>query len=228
MNRTTVTTSWDDGHVYDIKLAQMLKQYNIAGTFYISPENRELLELERLNKEEVIELSKNFEIGAHTVTHPRLSKITDSEAGHEIAGSKKFLEEWIGKEVKSFCYPGGDFKPVHETMVKAAGFKLARTVKRYATQIGNDPFAVPTTVHAYRHLKDIKLPMINLGFDEYLHWDVLANKLFDDVMQKGGVFHLWGHSWEIDKHKDWERLERVLKYISNRPEVSYLNNGELI
>ena len=52
--------------------------------------------------------------------------------------------------------------------------------------------------------------------------------MFDRVMVRGGVFHLWGHSWEIENHKDWQRLEAVLKYISRRPGVVYATNQELL
>ena len=30
-----VTTSWDDGHPLDIRLAEMLARYGVLGTFYI-------------------------------------------------------------------------------------------------------------------------------------------------------------------------------------------------
>jgi hypothetical protein len=51
--------------------------------------------------------------------------------------------------------------------------------------------------------------------------------VFDEVLAKGGVFHLWGHSWEVDKNNDWYALRRVLDYISQRPEVTYLANSGL-
>jgi peptidoglycan/xylan/chitin deacetylase (PgdA/CDA1 family) len=41
MNKVTVTTSWDDGHILDVKLSELLKKYNLKGTFYIAPKNRE-------------------------------------------------------------------------------------------------------------------------------------------------------------------------------------------
>ena len=40
--------------------------------------------------------------------------------------------------------------------------------------------------------------------------------------------HLWGHSWDMDKHKDWDKLENVLVYISKRKNVKYLANSEII
>ncbi len=36
-----VTTSWDDGHKLDLKLAHLLQKYNMPATFYVSPECRE-------------------------------------------------------------------------------------------------------------------------------------------------------------------------------------------
>ena len=50
---------------------------------------------------------------------------------------------------------------------------------------------------------------------------------FDRCLDRGGVFHLWGHSWEIDARDDWRRLDRVLAYISGHPGVRYIRNGEL-
>jgi len=51
--------------------------------------------------------------------------------------------------------------------------------------------------------------------------------MFDRVMATGGVYHLWGHSWEIEERGEWERLERVLSYIGRHEGVSYVSNSEL-
>jgi len=29
----------------------------------------------------------------------------------------------------------------------------------------------------------------------------------------GGVFHIWGHSWEIEKYKMWDELELFFKFF---------------
>jgi hypothetical protein len=59
-------------------------------------------------------------------------------------------------------------------------------------------------------------------------WEVKAKVLFDLALSDGGIWHLWGHSWEIDDHNDWNKLERVLNYVSRRSGVSYVSNGETI
>ena len=96
MNKVTVTTSWDDGHVLDVRLATLLKKYNIRGTFYISPKDREFTSEERLTNDQVRELAKDFEIGAHTMTHPRLTDLGKKEAKEEIVSSKEYLEKLLG------------------------------------------------------------------------------------------------------------------------------------
>lgn len=232
MKDVFVTTSWDDGHKLDKKLADLLIKYGIKGTFYLSPKDREIKGDERLSDEEIINLSRKFEIGGHTLTHPRLSLIGDQEAETEILEGKKYLENVIGKKIESFCYPGGDFSDKHLSMVKEAGFKIARTVCRFNTKVTKDLFQIPTTIHAYKHNSDIINILKSVGIKKfikaYLNWDYLAIQLFDNVMRSGGVFHLWGHSWEIEKNGDWERLENVLKYISRREHVKYIENNDLV
>jgi len=69
-------------------------------------------------------------IGAHTCTHPRLSKIPRDRAREEIFSSKKKLEDRFGQPVEHFAYPFGDYDDVVVEMVRAAGFKTACTMDR--------------------------------------------------------------------------------------------------
>ena len=231
MKKTIVTTSWDDGHTLDLKLAGLLKQYGIAGTLYVSPRSRELSEVSLLSLEEVRLLSHDFEIGAHTMTHPHLTKVDENTAKQEIADSKRVIEGCIGKPVVSFCYPAGYFTRRDIALVRALGFTYARTVKRFSFAKADEPLASPTTVHAYQHWSDVFSILRHGGarafVKNYLNWDELAISLFEKAHQKGGIFHLWGHSWEIEAKDDWKRLERVLAYIGGRSDVTYLTNGEL-
>lgn len=231
MKNIVVTTSWDDGHILDTRLAELLTRYGIKGTFYVAPRDKEILPKDRLTDEQILKLSEYFEIGAHTMTHPRLTITYDADARREIHDSKSYLENVIGKPVTSFCYPAGYFDERHVSMVRDAGFSIARTVGRFATEVKN-PLTLATTAHAYRHWSDALPIMQHAGlvqfFRQYLNWDDLAISLFDKTERDGGVFHLWGHSWEIEKNADWARLERVLKHIGGRDGVSYATNGQLV
>ena len=93
MKKFYVTTSWDDGHILDLKLAKLLKKYNLNGTFYVSPHNREFDESDLLSVRDIVTISKDFEIGAHTQTHLDLTRISPEQAREEIIGSKQYLEK---------------------------------------------------------------------------------------------------------------------------------------
>ncbi|MGN6681077.1 MAG: polysaccharide deacetylase family protein, partial [Streptosporangiaceae bacterium] len=101
MKTAVLTTSWDDGHRCDVRLARMLKEYGLRATFYVAPENQEFAKQDLLTLPEVRDLSQDFEIGAHSMTHRRLPTISEQEAAREISESKAVLEQVTGKEIKA-------------------------------------------------------------------------------------------------------------------------------
>jgi glycosyltransferase involved in cell wall biosynthesis/peptidoglycan/xylan/chitin deacetylase (PgdA/CDA1 family) len=232
MKEVIVTTSWDDGHKLDIRLAALLKKYDVPGTFYVSPRDHEIKKADRLTDEQIKDIAQDFEIGAHTMTHPRLTAVTDTQARREMRESKNYLEKLLGKTVTSFCYPGGNYLKHHVTMAAEVGFTYARTVKRFYFGLHGAPQESHTSVNTYNHYQDLwkifKFARYNpFKVPRLFHWENLAKAMFDRVQRDGGVFHLWGHSWEVDGHGDWEKLEGVLKYISGKKNVRYVTNGEL-
>lgn len=225
-----VTTSWDDGHVLDIKLSELLNKYSIKGTFYVSPLNNEFDKEKLLNDKQIVDLAKNHEIGAHTITHPLLTKVNEITAEKEIFISKVYLEFLLNKEITSFCFPAGYYNTKIKDIVKKCNFVFSRTTKRFSKET-KDLLEADTTVHAYRHWSDLFKILKTVGLRKFLkayfNWDELAITMFEDIKEEGGVFHLWGHSWEIEKNKDWKRLERVLEYISKAENVRFVTNSEL-
>lgn len=232
MKEVIVTTSWDDGHILDVRLSALLKKYDIKGTFYIAPKDYESIPEKRLTDEQIKELSKDFEIGAHTMSHAHLVELADNEARLEIEESKLYLEKLIGRAVTSFCYPRGEYHTKHVEMIRNAGFNYGRTVKRFIAGKACSPLEAGTTINTYNHYSDLweiaKLAKFNpTKIYAYFQWDNLAKEMFDRVLRDGGEFHLWGHSWEIEEHGDWEKLESVLAYISHKQGVRYVVNGDL-
>ena len=235
MNRPhlSVTTSWDDGHLLDLRIAELLDRYRLQGTFYIAPRSIEIAPPRRLPPGEICQLASQFEVGGHTLTHRRLPSLALAEADAEIRHGKEELEWILGRRLNAFAYPGGEYDERHLSLVGDAGFDVGRTVRRFCTTPPRDLLQVDTTVHAYRHWKDASAisrssrlrPAVAAA--HLWNWDSLAIDLFDQALAGGGVFHLWGHSWEIDARGDWSRLERVLDHIGGRPDVSYITNGAL-
>jgi hypothetical protein len=72
-------------------------------------------------------------IGAHTVTHARLSTLGPEEAAREITESRSALEQTLGTDVRHFAYPFGGSNscgPREFEMVARAGFQTAVTTRR--------------------------------------------------------------------------------------------------
>jgi peptidoglycan/xylan/chitin deacetylase (PgdA/CDA1 family) len=79
-----------------------------------------------------------MEVGAHSRTHPRLTKCTDEELQSELAGSKSDLEVLTGSPVTQFCYPYGDLDARVAKAVLNAGYAAATTVQRGRASVGDD------------------------------------------------------------------------------------------
>jgi peptidoglycan/xylan/chitin deacetylase (PgdA/CDA1 family) len=192
-----IVTSWDDGDLLDIKMAQLLYKYKLPGIFYIA--NR----TNHLPDHDIYFLSRMFEIGGHTTSHPEDIKLLKGDLlENDIESNKAWLEEIIGREVTSFCYPSGRFNDETVDAVKKAGFKEARTTGKMNTDLPTDLYRINTTIHARP--------------DKYggLPWLDVAKEQFEIAKAKEhGYYHVWGHSWEVENFKLWDELEELFKYI---------------
>lgn len=234
---TYVTTSWDDGHRLDLRLAELLDKYDIPATFYI-PIN--YADKKCLTNQEIKQIAKKFDVGGHTYHHADLTRLSAQNIKTEIVEGKKKLQEIVGREIFSLAYPYGLFNNTVVRIVKQTGFIGARNINLF-TRCWTDPFRMSTTVNAvnlspYRYVKD-SLSSHDYRFFSFIlkdkllfkNWYELAIRTLDFIAVNGGIWHLWGHSWEIDSYDDWGVLEEVLKRVSVLPsEVNKVNNTQLL
>jgi peptidoglycan/xylan/chitin deacetylase (PgdA/CDA1 family) len=82
--------------------------------------------------------------GAHTRTHPVLSRISgEDELNREIEGSKRRIEAVLGRPVEHFCYPNGgpaDITPQCVEAVRRAHFHTAVTTSPGLNYRAGNPF----------------------------------------------------------------------------------------
>jgi peptidoglycan/xylan/chitin deacetylase (PgdA/CDA1 family) len=67
-------------------------------------------------------------IGAHTLSHPLLSRVSEGCARSEIEGSRTLLEQALGRPVQAFAYPFGNSESVTARdleLAEEAGFRCA-------------------------------------------------------------------------------------------------------
>jgi peptidoglycan-N-acetylglucosamine deacetylase len=225
-----VTTSWDDGDVLDQRLAGILDRYGIPGTFYITRTWRS----PRLSEAGIRALAGRHEIGAHTLNHPDLTLLSRTAKRDEIEGSKKWLEDIVGEPVSMFCYPFGHFDDETKTVVAEAGFRGARTTQQFVVTPGQDRFAVPTTLHVHPimlrrgNARDFATYLFRARlasrWQDSLHitastlrgWKRFSEVLFRSAaFDDSSIFHLWGHSWEIEERNMWTQLDALLHLMSD-------------
>lgn len=93
--------------------------------------------------EEIRELERlGVRIESHGISHKPLAELEIDEAAREIAISKLKLEEQLGRKVRAFSYVKGseaDYKPVHPSLVRQAGYEVAFTAVSGANTAQSDP-----------------------------------------------------------------------------------------
>lgn len=234
-----VTSSWDDGDPKDLRVAGLLRTRRLPGTFYVpitAAPGREILrnsDLRAINAE-------GFEIGAHTVSHKMLPRLAPQELNFEVQTCKQILEEKLSHEVAMFCYPNGRYNSGTVRAVERAGYRGARTTRMLSLRTMFPAFEMSTTLQAYPHpmtayLRNQARAKSISGFTKYLitlsrceTWVDLGKRLFDEVLEYGGVWHIYGHSWEIEKLGIWHDLGEIFDYVANREGVTYATNGHLL
>jgi peptidoglycan/xylan/chitin deacetylase (PgdA/CDA1 family) len=224
----------------DLKLADLHQRHGFPATFFVPISNREGLPV--MPGSQLRELAKSgFEVGSHTIDHCYLTTVDLETAQHQITDGKKQLEQLLGEAVPGFCYPGGKFRAEHKEMVKNANFRYARGTVNLHSNILPDAFTMPVSLQCYPHSSSV----VFRNFVRYGTWTqrtamlvtaLTEKKLIDRLKASlnlvctiGGVFHLWGHSWELDSFGGWQILDEFLAYAAERiPDANRLTNLDVL
>lgn len=107
--------SCDDACASDVRLADLCKKYEIECVFYWPVEWHSYAHskgYDPLTYHEAYDISKDFEIGSHTITHRLLTELREIDAMVEIMESKLMLESLFNRGVSKFCPPRGYTNPI--------------------------------------------------------------------------------------------------------------------
>ncbi len=79
-----------------------------------------------LTESQILELhEEGFEIGSHTLSHPKLPNIDSEQVWEELTKSRIVLEILLHSPVKSFAYPYGLTSKAVKQMVQDSGYTVA-------------------------------------------------------------------------------------------------------
>ena len=209
-----LSASFDDGSMYDLRMADLMYRHSIPTTFYIPVNYIKYLTakgIPAIPRELLMTIAENFEIGSHGVNHELLTRVDEDTQDFEIAESKRELERIFNRRITKFCYPRGYYTTDIREKVREL-YNEARTVRVGEITPADDPLERHTTVH------------VGLDRKEYgTDWLTYAKNKVDEAIDramKGEVtdYHFWGHSSEVEKNEAWDGLIDLLEYIDERRE----------
>ena len=128
--------TFDDGFESVYKNAfPIMESNNLAGKVfpvigYINKYNKwdfnfGLNKSKHLNKNQIIELNNHgWEIGSHSYFHHPYTDMTSKEIIKDLLYSKKYLEDLLSKEVKSFSVPFNIYSPKIFDLILDSGYKV--------------------------------------------------------------------------------------------------------
>lgn len=137
-----VAITFDDGFADTYRAVDALSERDLPSTVYVT--TGEIGLRDRLSPPQIAALAQLLpvELGAHSVTHPRLDELNAAELADEVRVSKAQLEELTGTGVNSFSYPHGAYDGRVREAAIAAGYRSAVAVKNAVSHPRDDPFAI--------------------------------------------------------------------------------------
>jgi peptidoglycan/xylan/chitin deacetylase (PgdA/CDA1 family) len=122
-----ISITFDDGWRGQYENAlPILTKYHIRATFYIY--TGVIGSLAYMTWDDLHALvNLNMEIGDHSKSHPRLTKIDPSKLDEELVQSKHTLERNLHVSITDFAYPYGNYNSKIIEAVKNSGYISART-----------------------------------------------------------------------------------------------------
>jgi len=209
-----VTTSWDDGTVFDRRLVAVLNERGLKGTFnlnsaFLGYSAEKSGWKEYVRPDEVAALYQGHEVACHASHHPHLHREPDEQILAQVLEDRRALERLVSYPVRGMALPfaGTVDSRVHSRIVQAG--------IRYLRWLGPESsLAAP---------------------GDFLHWQASGHysgfgQLWEKFRQDRApdkLLYLWGHSYEFDENGSWHVLESLAAQAGAADDLWLATNGDI-
>ena len=206
-----VSLSFDDGTIYDKRFIDLLNKYGLRATFNLNSGLKDFIwyyedkPIRRPNLEESKEIYKGHEVASHSLTHPYFSSLDEKRQIREVEEDILNLEKIFSRKIEGFAFPFIDQTEANIQVVKNnIDLKYIRCSIFTEKILPKDRYHVG--INALYDDKDIYEKL------ERYKSNILPNSLFV----------IAGHSYEFEVKNDWEKIEKLLKYLKENDELLVL------
>jgi peptidoglycan/xylan/chitin deacetylase (PgdA/CDA1 family) len=233
------TVSYDDGLEQDKKIIEILKRYNIKGTFNISSgilgkrtkigrignyglfdmaiDKKTVLKTSPhyiIPRDEIAQVYQGFEVASHAYCHEYLSRLPADKLQFSISEDVRELSALVGYQIAGLAYPYGATSDAVVDCLKKNNLQYARTVKSSGSfAFPQDPLRLqPTCWHGAKNTLEL--------LDQFIR----AEPVTEDLL-----FYMWGHGYEFDygaERNSWGYFERICEMAASHDEIICCTNKE--
>ena len=210
-NMKIVSLSFDDGTIYDKRFIDLLNKYGLKATFNLNSGLDNFIwyyedkPIRRLNLEESKDIYNGHEVASHSLTHPYFSSLDEKRQIQEVEEDILNLEKIFSRKIEGFAFPFIDQTEANIQVVKNnIDLKYIRCSIFTEKILPKDRYHVG--INALYDDKDIYEKL------ERYKSNILPNSLFV----------IAGHSYEFEVKNDWEKIEKLLKYLKENDDLLVL------
>ncbi|ERI92262.1 polysaccharide deacetylase [Clostridiales bacterium oral taxon 876 str. F0540] len=219
-NKKAFTLSYDDGITQDKKLVDIFNKYNLKATFNLNSGLQGIegsfvindLLIKRMDREEITHLYDGHEIAIHGLRHLSLIDIPKEFMIEEVLEDRKNHERMYGYPVRGMAYPYGTYNETVLKVLEALGVEYSRTVNNHRG------FSLPSNFLEWNPTAHHNDPNLMKLAEKFVESESLGMELF----------YLWGHSYEFDLDNNWNVIEEFCEYISNKDNIWYATNIQIV
>ena len=155
-----------------------------------------------------------FDVACHTVNHGSLKNYDEAGVINEVQNNADDIYALTGIYPLGMAWPGGDTEYTNKTVDIVSG-KTSICFSRGVS--GTNKFTLPKYWLKW-------MPTTTFGDGNMAI--TLAKKFLKTEATSDMVFYVWGHGYELDFYNSWDKLDELIKMMTEAEDVVIVTNSE--